>query len=173
MNILKPNFLFATLLLCTLTLFSCAKKDPIKIGANVTVTNTFQGTNFTGGLEKPIEELFSAPAGSLAASSTVSESVEFSKYLLGLYDINLDETSIKFEVVAAANDATYSSLFRVLEAGTTDRYYFTFDEEQNVSGFTSNNPAVKLRIDSEKVLVVEIGEGYDFKPGTSFTITLN
>jgi len=30
-----------------------------------------------------------------------------------------------------------------------------------------------LFIDSDKVLVVEIGEGYDFKPGQSFAITLN
>jgi len=36
-----------------------------------------------------------------------------------------------------------------------------------------SNSSVNLRIDSDKVLVVEIGEGYDFKPGQNFTITLN
>ncbi|MDP5140639.1 MAG: hypothetical protein NWP83_09250, partial [Spirosomaceae bacterium] len=88
------------------------------------------------------------------------------------YDIDLDRKKIKFEVVAKAGDATYGDLFRVLESGTTDRYYFTFKDAQNVDNFKSDNSSVKLRIDSDKVLVVEIGEGYDFKPGQSFTITL-
>lgn len=80
--------------------------------------------------------------------------------------------SISFELAAAADDPTYSDFFRTIEAGTTDRYYLTFDEAQNVSEYTSDNSSVKLRIDSEKVLVVEIGEGFNFNPGTAFTITL-
>jgi len=156
---------------------SCGDDDdvasPIVVGSSVTVTNTFQSTAFTMDAELAIEDLFQVPSGSLAATATVADAVEFSAYLLNLYDIDIDGNSIKFEVVAQADDPTYGDLFRVLEPATFDRYYLTFAQAQNVTGFTSSNSSVSLRIDSDQVLVVEIGEGYDFKPGQNFTITLN
>ncbi len=175
MKFSKFSFLFLGLFLSLATFTSCDKdEDPaITLGSSVTVTNTFQSTAFTSDVETDIETLFQAPAGSLAATATVSSGVEFPAYLLNLYDINISENSIYFEVVAGANDPTYGSLFRVLEPNTFDRYYLTFDSAQNVSGFTSSNSSVNLRIDSNNVLVVEIGEGYDFQPGQNFTITLN
>lgn len=173
----KLNFLFLGLLGALLSFSSCDDDDgvalPISFGSSVTVTNTFQGTAITNGVEQAIEDLFQVPAGSLAATATVGEAVEFPAYLLGLYDIDIDESSISFELVAQAGDPTYGDLFRTLEAGTTDRYYLTFGEAQNVNGFSSDNAAVTLRIDADDVLVVEIGEGFDFSPGASFTITLN
>lgn len=158
----------------SLTLFtSCGNDDPITTGASVTVTNTFQSTAFTSDAELAIEDLFMQPAGSLAATATVSEGLEFDNYLLNLYDININETSISFTCVAEQNDPNYGTLFRVLEPATFDRYYFTFTEDQNISEGTSSNSSVSLRIDSDNVVVVVIGEGYDFKPGQSFTITLD
>lgn len=168
----KFNFLFLGLLFSIITFTSCERYD-LKPGSSVTVTNTFQSDAFTNGQEQAIEDLFQMPAGSLAATANVGDAVEFSAYLLGLYDIDIDESSIRFEVVAQDGDPTYGDLFRVLEAGTVDRYYLTFNTEQKVKEATSNNSSVNLRIDSDKVLVVEIGEGYDFKPGQNFTITLN
>lgn len=174
MRISKLFFLILSLLFSLITFTSCGDDDqPITLGSSVTVTNTFQSTAFTMDTEEAIENLFQAPAGSLAASTNVSAAVEFSAYLLNLYDIDIDENSIKFEVVAQADDQTYGDLFRILEADTYDRYYLTFDTDQNVSGFTSSNSSVNLRIDSDNVLVVEIGENYDFRPGQNFTITLN
>lgn len=176
MKFAKFNFLLLGLLFSTFTFTSCDDDDatpPITLGTSVTVTNTFQGTAFTMGVEEAIEDLFMQPAGSLAATANTSDGVEFPAYLLGLYDIDIDENSISFEVVAGANDPNYGSLFRILEADTYDRYYFTFAVAQNVNGFTSSNASVNLRMDSDRVMVVEIGEGYDFKPGQSFTITLN
>ncbi len=172
MKFSKFNFLFLGLFLSLVTLTSC-NKDDIKLGSSVTVTNTFQSTAFTNGAELSIEDLFQVPAGSLAATAPVSDAVEFPAYLLNLYDIDIAENSISFKVVAQEGDETYGDLFRVLEASTTDRYYLTFDEKQKIDGFTSSNPAVNLRVDSDKVVVVEIGAGYDFKPGQSFTITLD
>lgn len=163
-NLLLLGFLFSVVMFT-----SCAK---IKYDSSVTVTNTFQSEAFTSGSEKPIEELFQMAEGSLAATATVSDDVEFKAYLLGLYDIDINKKEISFTVVAQEGDATYGDLYRVLEAGTVDRYYLTFDKDQKVDGFTSSDSAVKLRVDSDKVLVVEIGEGFDFKPGASFTITL-
>lgn len=180
MNFSKLSFLFLALAFSLFTFTSCDRdkdKDedmtPLTLGSSVTVTNTFQSNAFTNGAELAIEDLFQVPAGSLAATANVGAAVEFSSYLLNLYDIDISDNSISFEVVAQAGDPTYGDLFRILEAGTVDRYYLTFDEAQKVSGFTSSNSSVNLRIDSDKVLVVEIGEGYDFKPGQSFTITLN
>ena len=168
MNISK-TFIFLGLAF-SLLFFSCDK--PLVKDSSVTITNTFESDAFTEGEELAIEDLFQIPAGSLAATATVNDDVEFPSYLLGLYDIDIDRKKIKFEVVAQEDDETYGELFRVLEAGTTDRYYLTFDEAQNVEDFKSDNDSVKLRIDSDMVLVVEIGEGYDFKPGQKFTITL-
>ncbi len=177
MRFSKVIFLFLGLLLPITTFTSCDKDDdetmPITLGSSVTVTNTFQSNSFTAGAEQAIEDLFQVPAGSLAATANVGAAVEFPAYLLNLYDIDIDENSITFKVVAQAGDPTYGDLFRVLEAETVDRYYLTFDAAQNVAGASSNNSSVSLRIDSNKVLVVEVGEGFDFKPGTTFTITLN
>ena len=178
MKLSKIIFLFLGVLYSLATFTACDKDDdnqtvPITLGSSVTVTNTFQSTAFTNGTEEAIEGLFQAPAGSLAATANLSTAIEFPAYLLNLYDIDIATNSISFEVVAQADDPNYGTLFRILEADTYDRYYFTFDTAQDVSGFTSSNSSVNLRIDSDKVLVVEIGEGYDFKPGQNFTITLN
>lgn len=176
MKFSKFSLLFLGLFLSLTTLVSCDKDDPvlpISLGSSVTVTNTFQSTAFTGGAEQVIEELFQVPAGSLAATANVGAALEFPAYLLNLYDINIDQNSISFEVVAQDGDPTYGDLFRILEEDTFDRYYLTFGSAQNVSGFSSNNSSVNLRIDSDSVLVVEVGEGFDFKPGASFVISLN
>lgn len=161
--------------LCILFFSSCTKEDQsaIKSGSSVTVTNTFQSTAQTSGVEVTIEDVFGLSANALAATATVEEAVEFPDYLLGLYDIDIDENKISFELVAAANDTTYGSFFRTIEPDTKDRYYLKFDEDQNVNSFSSDNASVNLRMDSDRVLVVEIGEGFDFNPGTSFSITLN
>lgn len=175
MKLSKVNLLILGLLLSIATFSSCGPNFPFSIfyGSQVTVTNTFQSDAFTNGAELAIEDLFQVPAGSLAATARVGPSVEFSAYLLGLYDIDIDKNDITFEVVAASDDPTYGALFRILEPNTYDRYYLTFDKAQNVNSFSSSDPAVNLRIDSNKILVVEIGEGFDFQPGATFTITLD
>lgn len=171
------SFLLLGLFLTPFTFSSCSDDEevilPITLGSSVTVSNTFESAAITNGAELAIEELFQVPAGSLAAVANVGAAVEFPAYLLNLYDIDLSANSITFTLVAQAGDPTYGNLFRTLETGTTDRYYLTFDADQNVAGFTSNNPSVTLRIDSNQILVIEIGEGFDFNPGSTFTITLN
>ena len=142
-------------------------------GESIAIRNTFQGIEITDGVEERIEDLFGAPAGSLEATTTVVNGVEFPAYLLGLYDIDVNENSIEYTLVAQADDPNYGSLFRTIEAGSFDRYYITLGLEHNVESFTSSDPAVNLRIDSDTILVVEIGEGFVFEPGASFTITLN
>lgn len=161
------------------TFISCDDDDdntttsPITLGSEVTINNTFQSETMTGGEELLIEQLFGMDEGALYATATVSDAVEFPAYLLGLYDIDIAENSITYTLVAQEDDATYGSLFRTIEAGSYDRYYLNFDTAQNVTGFTSSDPAVTLIENSDTQLVVQIGEGFEFQPGTTFTITLN
>ena len=177
MHLSKFNCLLSGVLSAVLLLSSCGDDDNdvvtplIPQGANVTVNNTFQASAFNINDETDFAVISGMQAGAFAADATVSGAVEFSAYI-GLYDIDISETSISFDIIAEADDPNFGDLFRVLEAGTYDRYYFTFDEAHNVSGFSSSNPSVNLRIDAENVLVVEIGEGYDFNPEQAFTITL-
>lgn len=159
---------------------SCSDDDetPITLGTNVTVTNTLEtaadpSVGGTGGVETPIETIFGLEANALAATATLSTAKEFPAYLAGLYDIDLDEDEITFTLVAAADDPTYSSFFRTLEAGTYDRYYFKFDEDQNISSGSSNSNFVSLNVVSDNEVYVEIGEGFNFQPNETFTITLD
>lgn len=176
---------FKTLLLAvsfSAFLFSSCSDDneiqnPVSLGAEVTVTNTLQksgdaSVGGTGDAEVAIETFFGLPINALAATASVSESKEFPSFLMGLYDIDINENSVKFTLVAPINDPVYSPYFRTIEAGTIDRYYFNFKTAQNITGFSSSNAAVNLKIISATEFVVEIGQGYDFKTGTTFTITL-
>lgn len=166
------NSLLLLLLAIGLLATSCSNDDPIETGVSVTVSNTFQSDAFTGGVELPIEELFGMDPNALFATADVSNSVEFSAYLLGLYDINISENSISFDCVAAAGDPTYGDLFRVLEPNTFDRYYFKFGTPHNISSSESNNSVVSLNIISDTEIVVVIGAGYDFNPDIAFNIEL-
>lgn len=91
----------------------------------------------------------------------------------GLYDIDLTGNSIEFTALPAADDPFWKNVFGVFPAGKFDRYYFTFSEPHNISGGTSKNSSVNLRVDSPTVIVVELSEGYDANPGISFIIDLD
>lgn len=91
----------------------------------------------------------------------------------GLYEIDLTENSIDFAVIAAADDPFWSNVFGLFPEGKFDRYYLTFSEPHNITGFSSDNPNLNLRIDSDTVVVVELTAGYDLQPGVSFSVDLN
>ncbi|MEO0471124.1 MAG: hypothetical protein AAF206_15965 [Bacteroidota bacterium] len=159
-------------------LFTACSKDAIEPGISVTVVNTLQtaadpSQGGTGGVETPIEAIFGVPAGSLSATATVGDGIEFDNYLSNLYDIDISAESIRFDLVAAANDPFYGAFFRTIEAGTFDRYYLTFSEDHNIKEASSDNASVSLRIISDNEVVVEVSEGFSFNPGSTFTITLD
>lgn len=172
----------ALLVLMTSVFSSCSEDDtvttPLSLGNSVEIRNTLQiaadpSLGGTGGNEVPVEVVFDAPTGTYELNSTVSNAIEFDDYLEGLYDIDLSQNSINFSLVAAADHPIYQSFFRTIEAGTFDRYYLSFSDDHNISSFESNNSSVKLNIISEKEIVIVIGEGWNFNPGSSFAITLN
>jgi len=162
------RFKFAFLVLTAAVYMSSCSKDeetvnPIEYGAEVTIRNTFQSAFLN------IPEI---PYGDTLTSIVKSE-VEFPAYL-GFYKIDLGNSTIKFELLAeAANNPNIAALFRVIEAGTYDRYYITFDKAQNFKTISTNNASVKASIISNKEIKIEIGEGYNFTPGNAlFTVTL-
>lgn len=185
------DFKFSCCLILIFTLCSCKNDDnvlvsiPIANGSSVELSNTYQSTEDTMDEEVPIEEYRDVPAGSLKAESLVGESVEFTGYLDGLYDINLEETLITFDLVAESADDFYKDLFRTFPAGTFDRYYFQFDERPKIFAYTVvassvergsfdeiSAGAITLLLD-DTTLIVQIGTGFEFKPGTRFEISLD
>ena len=159
---------------------SCDKEEenPIFLNSEVSISNTLQtaadpSLGGTGGIETPIETIFGLPTGTFTLTTTVNGGVEFKDYLDGLYDIDLSENQITYELVAPADHPVYSNFFRTIEADTFDRYYFNFKEKHNIKSATSNNTSVSLSIISDTEIVIEIGEGFDFNPSSTFIINLN
>lgn len=175
------NFIL-TLMIVSVSMFSCDDDDvtstPIQLDAEITITNTLQtaadpSMGGTGGVETPIETVFGLPEGTFSLSANVNNGVEFSAYLDGLYDIDLSEDQITYNLVASPDHPVYSNFYRTIEANTFDRYYFEFAQAHNIASANSNNSSVNLNILSDTRIVVEIGEGFDFNPGSTFTIDLN
>lgn len=165
-----------------LTLSSCGDdNEALTEGISITLRNTLQDP---GEVEGTYAALFMQADDAFDELATLSNtSSEFATALAqpgtpfgdisGLYEIDFTESKIDFTLLPSADDPFWSRVFEVFPAGKFDRYYFTFSEPHNISGSSSNNSSVRLRIDSETVVVVEISEGYDMNPGTTFSIDLN
>lgn len=150
------------------TLASCsddddvAVTDAVTLGSEVVVTNTFQSVPF-GVYDEFIFEV--------ADAATVVDGVDVQIFS---YEIDITEASITFTI---PEDAT-SDLFRVIEAGTYDRYYFDFNTSQNIQGVSTSTTGLSARVinGSELVpnadLVIQISEGFDFNAGITFTVNL-
>lgn len=183
--------------LCTLALGACSNNDddddammgsdpivdmasgPLAEGIAITMRNTLQ----EGGPEGSFPGLFGLADDAFDENGTMSFSEsEFPTALAqpgtpvgdigGLYDIDLNAGSITYTMLPAADDPFWSTVFGVFPAGKFDRYYLTFSEPHGITSSTSSNDSVSLRIDSDTVVVVEIGEGYDMNPPMSFAISL-
>ncbi len=180
---MKLNTIILFTLLGILTLSSCKKDEipPLAEGVSITLRNTLQDPNEA---EATYASLFMQADDAFDESATLSNSSsEFATALAqagtalgdisGLYNIDFTESTINFTLLPTATDPFWQNVFGVFPADKFDRYYFTFNEPHNITGFSSTNSAVNLRIDSETVIVVEISEGYDMNPGISFSINLN
>jgi len=176
---IKNLSLYAVLII-TVFITSCGK-DPIEVDSTVTLRNTLQDS---GASEVTYASLFMEADDAFDEVSTVSESdVEFPTALAqsdfninGLYEINIDKDQISFKIIASEDDPFWgaggANVFGTFPDGKFDRYYLTFSENHNIESFSSSNSNVNLRTDSDKIIVVEIGGGYELTPTTSFNITL-
>jgi len=107
-----------------------------------------------------------------AATKTVSDEIEFAAFV-GIYDIDVDDSSITFSMSDTAKEnADIAALFRTIEEGTFDRYYFTFDEAQNFESVETDNENVSASVVSDKEIKVEVGPGFVFGTDSRFVVTL-
>ncbi len=180
---MKFNKILFFALLGVLAFSSCKDDDdtqPLTEGVEITLRNTLQDA---GEAEVTYPSLFGQADDAYDEVATLSNSTtEFATALAqagtpagdisGLYNINFTETSIGFTVLPDDTNPFWMNVFGLFPAGKTDRYYFTFSEPHNITGFTSDNSSLNLRIDSDNVIVVELSEGYDLQPGVSFTVSL-
>ena len=181
---MKLNKILFLALLGFFTLSSCGEDDdiiqPLTEGVDITLRNTLQDP---GEEEVTYPSLFGQADDAYDEFATLSNSTEEFPTALaqngtpagdlnGLYNIDLTENSIEFAVLPDNTDPFWMNVFGLFPAGKTDRYYFTFSEPHNVTGFSSNHSWLNLRIDSETVIVVELSEGYDLQPGVSFSVNL-
>ncbi len=177
------------ILIFTLLLFfglsSCGDDDdaipkPLLEGMDITLRNTLQDP---GEAEGTYPGLFGLADNAFDEFAELSNSsTEFTGALAqegtpfgdinGLYAIDFTESSINFTLLPDNTDPFWPMQFGTFPEGKFDRYYFTLSENHNISGSSSNDESVKLRIDSDNVIVVELSGGYDFNPGTTFRITL-
>ncbi|MEN0050423.1 MAG: fasciclin domain-containing protein [Bacteroidota bacterium] len=154
----------------------------IEEGTTVTVRNTYNDFEVA---EVSFAAFLGLPEDGLDLTSTSSNTMlEFPDVLAidlsgfggpvitGLYDIDITESSIEYTLLPTLGNPFWEPNFRTLEAGVRDRYYLTFSAPHNISDFTVSDPAINLRIDSDTVAVVEVREGFEFRPGASFVITL-
>lgn len=182
---MKLNKILFLALLGIFSMSSCGDDDddlqPLSEGLGITLRNTLQDPNES---EVTYPSLFGQANDAYDELATLSNlTTEFATALAqtgtpagdinGLYAIDFTENSIRFNVLPDNSDPFWRNVFGLFPAGKTDRYYFTFSEPHNISGFSSDNNSLNLRIDSETVIVVELSEGYDLQPGVSFSVTLN
>lgn len=174
-NLKFSQFLAVIALLSVFAFTSCNEDDASLIaeGNTVTMRNTYNDSHvpeisFSAYLD------YAFMGSDVEFPEALKVQVEGSEDMLvsPLYSINFKENTIEYTLIPDADDVFWSTNYRTLEEGVVDRYYLTFSESHNVGSFTTNNPAINLRIDSDKLLVVEVGEGFVFQPGAAFSITL-
>ncbi len=154
---------------------------PLAEGVNITLRNTLQDP---GQPEATYPSLFGQADDAYDEFATLSNSTEEFPTALaqtgtpagdisGLYGIDFTQNNISFTVLPDNSDPFWSNVFGLFPAGKADRYYFTFSQPHGVTGFSSDNSNLNVRIDSDTVIVVELTEGYDLQPGVAFDVSLH
>jgi hypothetical protein len=133
--------------------------------AGFTIDNTLETAapvemGGTGGQELPIEVVLGAPKGSLTGTGTVSYAdVELTNYLM-LWDVDFSANSITFTSTVDCDAPPFPGFCRILEPGTFDRYYLSFEPALSFATITTSDPSIVAEVRGE-ALVIEIGPGRD------------
>ncbi|MEM7338295.1 MAG: nuclear transport factor 2 family protein [Actinomycetota bacterium] len=159
---------------------NAAGDGPLASAGEVTLRNTLQDpgepevtyASLFGQADDAFDEFASLSTTDVEFPTALAQDGTAAGDISGLYRIDVSGNAIEFAVLADADDPFWSNVFGLFPEGKVDRYYFTFNQPHNVAGFSSDNPDLNVRIDSDTVLVVELTAGYDLQPGVSFTIDL-
>lgn len=145
-------------------LVACSSTEtPTLEGVQVKVTNTIQA-GFTDNAEVPF--------GQDIGFKEVGTGLEFNDVdTKFVYDIDVSDNKITLSWVS---NETNDKLARVIEEGTFDRYYFTFDKTVIAAATATSSAA--LVPDITKVtgteIVVQVGPGMKVGPGQDIQIDL-
>jgi len=172
--------LLAACTMVVLTACGSGSEGVLPSDANITLRNTLVDQ---GEPETAYPALFGLPDDAFDEFATMSaDGPEFATALAqadtpvgdisGLYEIDLSENAIDVTLLPTADDPFWVNVFEDFPAGKIDRYYLTFSDPHGISGWSSSDSTVSLRIDSPTVAVIEMRQGYSMNPGTSFTIDL-
>lgn len=155
-------------------IISCNNDDdstnipPIAKGTSFSITNTFQRL-------PDFENEFIFRTTEDMPELTVVDGLDLTFFT---YEIDVEENSITFSIPEDAVQNPGAPPFRIIEENTWDRYYFTFTPSQNITSATVVETGVSVSVITENVLVpdsqllITIGEGFSFMPGTTFTVNL-
>lgn len=177
MKAIKLSVLALSMFFGTAILTSCDDEEdtveqavinPIELGAQVLVNNTIELA------------VYSVPETPFVAvgDSTPVYVVEGVDFTIFSYEVDVTETSVTFSI---PDDAVSNpdAPFRIIEDGTYDRYYFTFTPAQNITSATADVTGLSTYVIDgdefapEAQLLIEIGPGFNFDAGISFTVELN
>lgn len=148
---------WAIALVVLVTVWGCGDDAPQPglTGLGVEVVNTFESLDQTGGEEVPFGE---------PEEAVVGPDIEFTPFIL--YDIDISDDAITMDYAAG------EELAGVVEAGTVDRYRFTFSEGVLEDAVADETAALvpRVEVESPTTLLVEIGEGLEIGDGFSASI---
>ncbi len=161
---MKRIILSLILVLSTGLLAACTQTTPTLEGSQLTIKNTIQSVAFNIPDESPfgkeITKTLSDGTTSFAASETEL-----------VYDIEVSDSSIK--LIWVDNPAT-KNFERVIEEGTFDRYYLTFDKDV-IASATANSSATLVPTITKATgteIVFEVGPGQQVGVGFDIVIDL-
>ena len=134
---------------------SCGGDDddlqPLNEGVNITLRNTLQDPNeaevtypsLFGQTDDAYDEFATLSNSSSEFATALAQSGTPAGDISGLYNIDFTESSISFTIVPDNTDPFWTNVFGLFPAGKVDRYYFTFSEAHNISGFSSDNSSLR------------------------------
>ncbi len=175
--------LFILGVLCFVVSTFAQSTTPLTEGTDITLRNTLQDpdapevtyASLFGQADDAFDEFATLSNTEIEFATALSQSPETGAPfpISGLYEIDLTESSVEFTALPDETDPFWVNVFGLFPEGKVDRYYLTFSEPHNITSAASNHTSVSVRVDSEMTIVVEIGAGYDLKPGVGFFISFN
>ncbi len=158
----------------------CETSIPLLTGSEIVLSTTVKAP-FNGNMETEIGSQFNQGAGAGDATATLGEGVEFADYGFGLFDIDVDASSITFKQVGEGTTVVWGSIVDApLGADTFVKFSFDLDKSMRISQYTvtDNTTGATIPVDAvnvfldntNNVVIVELSAGFPMGLGDLFTV---
>lgn len=144
-------------------LAACSQKTPTLDGTALTIKNTIQAPAFGS----PDESPFGKDTTKTLGAGTTSYSGSETEYV---YDIAVSDSSIKLNWIDNPETKAFE---RVIEDGTFDRYYLTFDKDVIKSATANTSATLVPNITKVSGTVIEFEVGPGKQVGVGFDIVID